>query len=65
VEPEVPEKHHLLQAEYGVGDYQSSFTISHEIDREKIEATVKNGVLRLVLPKAKAVQTKKISVQAG
>jgi HSP20 family protein len=65
VEPEVPEKHQLLHAEYGVGDYQRSFTISNEIDREKIEATVKNGVLRLVLPKAKAVQTRKISVQAG
>jgi HSP20 family molecular chaperone IbpA len=65
VEPEVPEKHQLLRAEYGIGDYQRSFTISNEIDREKIEATVKNGVLRLVLPKAKAAQTKKITVQAG
>ena len=65
VEPEVPEKHQLLRAEYGIGDYQRSFTISNEIDREKIEATVKNGVLRLVLPKAKAAQTKKITVQSG
>ena len=65
VEPEVPEKHQLLRAEYGVGDYQRSFTLSNEIDREKIEATVKNGVLRLVLPKAKAAQTRKITVQAG
>jgi HSP20 family protein len=65
VEPEVPEKHQLLRAEYGIGDYQRSFTISNEIDREKIDATVKNGVLRIVLPKAKAVQTRKITVQAG
>ena len=65
VEPEVPEKHQLLLAEYGVGDYQRSFTLSNEIDREKIEAMVKNGVLRLVLPKAKAAQTRKITVQAG
>jgi HSP20 family molecular chaperone IbpA len=65
VEPEVPEKHQLLRAEYGVGDYQRSFTLSNEIDREKIEATVKNGVLRLVLPKAKPAQTRKIAVQAG
>jgi HSP20 family protein len=65
VEPEVPEKHQLLHAEYGVGDYQRSFTISNEIDRERIEATVKNGVLRLILPKAKAVQTRKITVQTG
>jgi HSP20 family molecular chaperone IbpA len=65
VEPELPEKHQLLHAEYGVGDYQRSFTISDEIDRDKIEARVKNGVLRLVLPKAQAVLTRKIAVQAG
>lgn len=65
VEPEVPEKHQLIHAEYGIGDYQRSFTISNEIDKEKIEATVKNGVLRLILPKAKEAQTRKIAVQAG
>ncbi len=65
VQPEIPEKHQLLHAEYGVGDYQRSFTISNEIDREKIEAKVKSGVLRLVLPKAKAAQTRKIAVKAG
>ena len=65
VEPELPEKHQLLHAEYGVGDYQRSFTISDEIDRDKIEARVKNGVLKLVLPKAQAVLTRKIAIQAG
>jgi HSP20 family molecular chaperone IbpA len=65
VEPEVPEKHQLLHAEYGVGDYQRSFTISDEVDRDKIEARVKNGVLRLVLPKAPAAKTRKIAIQAG
>ena len=65
VEPELPEKHQLLHAEYGVGDYQRSFTISNEIDRDKIEARVKNGVLRLVLPKAQAALTRKIAIQAG
>ena len=65
VEPELPEKHQLLHAEYGVGDYQRSFTISDEIDRDKIEARVKNGVLRLVLPKAQVALTRKIAVQAG
>ncbi len=65
VEPEIPGKHQLVYAEYGVGDYQRSFTISDEIDRDGIQATVKNGVLRLTLPKAKAAQTKKIAVKAG
>ena len=65
VEPEIPENHQLSHREYGVGDYQRSFTVSDEIDRDKIQATVKNGVLRLVLPKAKMAQTTKISVKAG
>jgi HSP20 family molecular chaperone IbpA len=64
VEPEVPENHRLVSAGYGIGDYQRTFTLSDEIDREKIEATVKNGVLRLILPKAEAAKTRKIPVKA-
>jgi len=64
VEPDVPEKHTLSLSEYGIGDYQRVFTLTDEVDRERIEATVKNGVVRIVLPKADIVKTKKISVKA-
>lgn len=64
VEPEIPENHRLVSSEYGIGDYQRSFTVSDEIDRERIEATVRNGVLRLTLPKAEAAKTRKIPVKA-
>ncbi|UCH79661.1 MAG: Hsp20/alpha crystallin family protein [Nitrospiraceae bacterium] len=64
VEPDVPENHRLVSAEYGIGDYQRTFTLSDEIDREKIQASVKNGVLRLTLPKAEAAKTRKIPVNA-
>lgn len=61
----VPEKMKLTHAEYGVGDYQRIFTVSGEINREKIQATVKNGVLRLVMPKNDAVKMRRIAVKAG
>ncbi len=62
VEPFVPEKHRVAYSEYGVGDYQRAFTLSDEVDKDRIQATMKNGVLRLVLPKAEAAKTRKILV---
>lgn len=64
VEPEkVAENARLAYEEYEVGDYQRVFTLSDEVDREHIEAALKNGVLRVTLPKAGAAKTKKISVK--
>lgn len=64
VEPEIPEKHRLAFAEYGVGDFQRAFTLTDEINRDKIQASVKNGVLKLILPKAETLKTRKIAVTA-
>jgi len=60
-----PETHELVYREYAVGDYVRSFTLSDEIDRDKIEAVMKNGVLKLTLPKAEPPEAKKITVRAG
>ena len=64
VEPVVPEGYRLAYAEYRVGDYQRRFTLSDQVDRDGIEATMKDGVLRLHLPKA-APTTKKVAVKAA
>lgn len=53
----------VIYAEYDVGDYERAFTISDEVDREKIEAVVKNGVLKLILRKTPQRQAKKIVVR--
>lgn len=55
----------MMYSEYEIGDYERVFTLSDEIERDKIVATVKNGVLRLELPKAEAVKPKKIAIKAA
>ena len=63
VNPVAPEGYALSFAEYEIGDYQRSFRLSDEIDRDKIQASVRDGVLRLYLPKSGAARTRKISVK--
>ncbi|GAB4485117.1 MAG: Hsp20/alpha crystallin family protein [Thermodesulfovibrionales bacterium] len=64
VSPAFPEGYRLALSEYGIGDYERAFTLSSEINRDRIKGTIKDGVLRLVLPKAEAVKTRKIQVTA-
>jgi HSP20 family molecular chaperone IbpA len=59
-----PEGYDLAYAEYRVGDYERSFSLSNRVDQENIMATLKDGVLHLTLPKA-GPTTKKIAVKAG
>jgi len=63
----VPARHvgcTLFAAEYGIGDFQRTFTIGEAIDVEKIAADLENGVLKLRLPKSEAVKPRKIAVKA-
>jgi HSP20 family molecular chaperone IbpA len=62
---ETPAGFELSYEEYGVGDYERSFTLSNEIDRDAIHATIKDGVLKLTLPKVKQAVTRKVAVNAG
>ena len=65
VDPKIPEGYTLTYEEFSSGDYQRSFRLSSEVDRNKIEASVSNGELYLHLQKAVAAKTKKIPVKAG
>ena len=53
-----------IYSEIRDGDYSRSFQLSNEFDASNIKATVKNGVLRLSLPRHKPAQ-RKIPVMVG
>jgi HSP20 family protein len=62
---EIPAGYKLSYEEYGVGDYERSFALPSEIDRDGIQATVKDGVLKVTLPKVQQAVAKKVAVMAG
>ncbi len=64
VEEKFPEKE-LVYREFRTGDYKRAFTLSEEVDTSKIDANLKNGVLRVYLPKVEKAKPRKIAVMAS
>ena len=58
------EGYRRIYREYREGDFERAFTLSESVDRERIKATHKDGVLTLELPKAETAKTRKIDVKA-
>lgn len=52
-----------LLGEYGVGDFYRAFTISTDVDADRIAAELKNGVLTVHLPKSEKIKPKRIAVK--
>lgn len=54
-----------IHAEIGLPRYRRVFTLSKELDSEKVSAELRNGVLKLRIPKAEHAQPRRIEVKVG
>jgi HSP20 family protein len=60
-----PEGLEPVYAEVRVPHYRRTFTLSRELDASKIDASLKDGVLTLRIPKQAHAQPRRIQVQGG
>ena len=64
-EVKVTERLELLHSEIRNPYFRRSFTLSRELDPSKIEASLRDGVLRLHIPKAEEARPRRIVVKVG
>lgn len=51
-----------LYTEYNVGNYARRFTLSNDVDSDRIVARMQNGVLALEIPKSERAKPRRIAV---
>ena len=52
----------LKYAEFSIKSFSRTFRVGNDIDRDKIDAKLENGILTLTLNKSEAVKPKKITI---
>jgi len=62
---DAPQGMEILHNEAPYPGYRRSFTLSRELDASRIEATLKDGVLRLAIPKREEARPRRIEVRVG
>ena len=65
VEPPAPGDARLIHEEYRVAEFFRSFILSDEVERTRITAELRDGVLRLTLPKAERAKTRRIEIKTS
>jgi len=62
---DVPQGMEATHAEVSLPGYRRVFTLSKELDPEKVSAEVNNGILRLHIPRAEHAKPRRIDVKVG
>lgn len=57
---EKDEKHHRIESMYG--SFMRSFTLPQDVEADKVEASFKDGILKVHLPKSKTEPAKSVKV---
>jgi HSP20 family protein len=65
VDLDLPQEMRALWAEVRVPRFRRSFTLSRELDAARIDANLKDGVLRLRVPKQAHAQPRRIEVRTA
>jgi HSP20 family molecular chaperone IbpA len=60
-----PSNAELEHREFELADYHRAFTLTEDLDTDRIAGTLRDGVLRVEIPKSRRVQPKKIPVRAN
>jgi HSP20 family protein len=60
-----PKEMKVAYAEFRTPSYLREFTLSNELDADKIDAALRNGVLTLTIPKHERAKPRKITVDVG
>jgi HSP20 family protein len=63
IAPPQGDQEHLLVQEYDTGNFSRDFTLGQLVDQNRIEAAMKDGVLRLTLPKVEKAKPRKIEIK--
>ncbi|KAI9705776.1 MAG: hypothetical protein M1820_005024 [Bogoriella megaspora] len=63
VQKQDAEKHRYWISERSVGQFSRSFSFPGRVDHENVKASLKDGILNVVVPKAQAPATRKITIE--
>ncbi|KAF7715311.1 Uncharacterized protein PECH_007277 [Penicillium ucsense] len=55
--------HRFWVSERSIGEFQRTFTFPGRVDQDNVKASLKNGILSMVIPKATQKATKKITIE--